>query len=416
MSVQTSLSTIAALQAPDSPFAAPRPPPPPTVPAGGWRVLHTLPGRNWGGMEERTLEQIRWLHDHGHSAWLATPKDGEAFRQAEARGLPAVAMDFDRPWLPATLSALRRFVRDNRIDLIDAHVTRDAKAAIACLPLCAVVRSRHTDHPLTPSLSRRLQWRLGCDHVITVAGTTRRHLLSIGLATPDRSSWIGGWANDPFFTLADPAAAGARVRRELGLTDDETVVLSLAMLRPDKGQPHLLAAVAALRARGVKIICLLAGATTAETAPYEAELRAQAVKLGIADCVRFLGYRHDVPELMRAADMVVVASLIEGQPRAAVQAFASARPVVATRVGGVPDIVEDGVTGLLVPPGNADSLADSIAKLAGDPAFAARLGANARRMAETSMRIDARMGETLAAYWIARRHARRRLFPRLSLG
>jgi len=163
----------------------------------------------------------------------------------------------------------------------------------------------------------------------------------------------------------------------------------------------LLAAIAKLAGRGVPVTCLLAGRASA------AELMAMAVELGVAERVRILGARQDLPELMRAANMVVV----EGQPRALVQAFASARPVVATRVGVVADIVEDGITGLLVPPADPDALADALAKVAGDPFAAAMLSANARRVAEATMRIDYRMAETLAAYWTARRHARRRIFP-----
>ena len=123
------------------------------------RILHTIPGRNWGGMEQRTLEQVRWLATHGHDVWLAAPADGEPYRAALAEGLPLVSMNFDRPWRPATVMALRRLVTTNRIDIIDTHVTRDAKAAIACLDLCAVVRSRHVNQPLRPTPVRRLQWR-----------------------------------------------------------------------------------------------------------------------------------------------------------------------------------------------------------------------------------------------------------------
>jgi hypothetical protein len=78
------------------------------------RVLHTIPGRNWGGMEHRTLEQVRWLVEHGHALWLAAPPDGEPFRRALEMGLPVVPMVFDRPWrltVPAgeTITSLRGF-------------------------------------------------------------------------------------------------------------------------------------------------------------------------------------------------------------------------------------------------------------------------------------------------------------------
>lgn len=180
------------------------------------RILHTIPGRNWGGMEHRTIEQVRWLVAHDHPVWLAAPADGEPFARAQALGLPVIAFNFDRPWRLPTMTALRAIVRQHRIDIIDTHVTRDAKAAMGCMDLCAVVRSRHVNQPLKPSLVRRLQWRMGADHIITVAQCTRDHLRDIGLADPARSTAIGGWADEKFFQLPDPAATRAQVRDEWG--------------------------------------------------------------------------------------------------------------------------------------------------------------------------------------------------------
>jgi glycosyltransferase involved in cell wall biosynthesis len=376
------------------------------------RVLHTIPGRNWGGMEHRTLEQVRWLVEHGHAVWLAAPPDGEPFRRALEMGLPVVPMVFDRPWRMATVMSLRRFVRDNRVDVIDVHVTRDAKAAMACLDLCAVVRSRHVNQPLTASLARRLQWRLGADHVITVAEITRHTLVETGLADSRRSTAIGGWADERFFVPPDPAARAA-VRAELGLADGVPALLCVGMLRPDKGQDHLLRALGLLAARGRHPVCLLAGSATAESAGYEAGLKALAEQVGIAERVRFLGYRDDVARLLQAADVVVIPSLTEAQPRVAVQAFAIGRPVVATRVGGVPEIVKDGATGWLVPPADAASLADALDRVFADPAAAAGIAAGARSLAEQAMRFDHRMKQTLDTYHTAIRRAHERVLPRL---
>ncbi len=374
-------------------------------------ILHTIPGRNWGGMEQRALEQVRWLVDHGHHAWYAAPPDGEPFRQARAAGVPVIPMVFDPAWRPDTMLRLRRFVAGHKVDIIDTHVTRDAKAAMACLDLCAVVRSRHVDQPLETTAARRAQWRLGSDHVITVAGSIRRHLIEIGLAEAERSTWVGGWAHEKFF--APPAVARADLRRSLGLADDVPVLLCVAMLRPDKGQDHFVGAMARLKDRGVAPVLLLAGAATAESAGYADGLRHLAAQAGVADRVRFLGYRDDVPDLMRAADLAVISSLVEGQPRVAVQAFASATPLVATRVGGVPEIVEHDVTGWLADPADPGSLADTIHYALADPIKKSVVAAKARRLAERTMRIDLRMEQTLATYAIAREHAWKRRFPRL---
>lgn len=369
------------------------------------RILHTIPGRNWGGMEHRTIEQVRWLVAHGHSVWLAAPPDGEPFKRAQALGLPVIPLNFDRPWRLSTIKAMRALVRDNAVEVIDAHVTRDAKAALACMDLCALVRSRHVNQPLKPSAVRRLQWRLS-DHIITVAECTREHLIHIGLADPARSTAIGGWADERFFALPDPVATRARLRAEIGLGAGQTVLLCVGMLRPDKGQDHLLAALSLLKARGLDLTAVLAGSATAESAEYEAGLKTQAEQAGLD--VRFLGYREDVSELMQTADLVVIPSLTEAQPRVAVQAFATGRPVVASAVGGVPEIVRDGETGWLVPPAQPPVLAAAIARVIEDPAAAARVAEGARTLAEQAMRFDHRMSETLETYRVAIERSRRR--------
>lgn len=374
------------------------------------RILHTIPGRNWGGMEHRTIEQVRWLMNHGHDVWLAAPEDGEPYRRAKALGLPMVPINFDPPWHPSTLRRLRAFVRANRMDVIDSHYTRDAKAALACLGLCAVVRSRHVNQPMKPSLVRRLQWR-AADHVITVADCTRDHLVEIGLADPARTTAIGGWADERFFQLADPVATRARLRGELDLPADAFVLVCVAMLRPDKGQDHLIDALGLLKQRGLTPVTVLAGSPTAESAEYEAGLHVRIAERGVD--VRFVGYRDDISELMQMADTVVIPSLTEAQPRVAVQAFATGRPVVASCVGGVPEIVRHGETGWLVPPADPVALADAIAKVMVEPAAAAQVAAGARALAEHSMRFDHRMAQTLATYDIAVRRAKSRSFLRV---
>jgi glycosyltransferase involved in cell wall biosynthesis len=375
------------------------------------RILHTIPGRNWGGMEHRTIEQVRWLVAHDHPVWLAAPADGEPFARAQALGLPVIAFNFDRPWRLPTMTALRAIVRQHRVDIIDTHVTRDAKAAMGCMDLCAVVRSRHVNQPLKPSLVRRLQWRMGADHIITVAQCTRDHLRDIGLADPARSTAIGGWADEKFFELPDPVATRAQVRGEWGVGADDYVIVCVGMIRPDKGQDHLIGALGLMKQQGLTPRLVIVGSATAEAVEYERALSTQAHALGVDGQISFTGYRDDVARMMIAGDLVVIPSLTEAQPRVAVQAFATARPVVASAVGGVPEIVVDGETGWLVPPADRPALAAAITKVMNDPAGAAAMAAGARALAENSMRFDHRMAETLATYQTAITRAKARLVP-----
>ncbi len=376
------------------------------------RVLHTIPGRNWGGMEQRALEQVKWLNDHSHKAWYMAPADGEPFAKAREMGVPVVPMLFDPPWRPSTFLGIRRFVIDNKVDLIDTHVTRDAKAALASMDLCAVVRSRHVDIPLKTSLARRLQWRQGADHIITVAGVTRTHLIEMGLADPDRSTWIGGWAEPRYFDTVITDADRDRLRAEWDLKPGVPVLLCPAMLRPDKGQNYLIEALGILKQRGLTPYCLFAGTATAEGVAYAEGLKALAREKGVYEQLRFLGYRTDLPILMRFADLITLPSLVEGQPRVLVQSFASGRPVVATCAGGVAEIVETGRTGWLVGLADPQAFAEAVAAALSSDEERAKVAANARAVAEKIMRIDYRMAQTLEIYAQALAHAAKRRWPK----
>lgn len=363
-------------------------------------------------MEHRVLEQVRWLKAHGHEVWLAAPADGEPYRRTAAAGMPVIDFDFDRPWKPATVCAFRRLLIEKRIELVDTHVTRDAKTAAACLDLVPVVRSRHVNQPLKGGMIRRAQWRLGADWLITVAECTRQQLLEVGLADPKRSVSIGGWADERFFDLPDPVATRAKLRSELSVPAEDFLWVCVGMIRPDKGQDHLLAALALLAEQGLIPRLLIVGSATAECAGYEHGLHELIKAKGVEERVVFTGYRDDVSELMQAGDAVVIPSLTEAQPRVAVQAFAVGKPVVASAVGGVPEIVFDGRTGLLVPPADPAALARAMARIMTDRDGAARMAAEARRLAEQDMRFDNRMAQTLETYRTAMAQARRRLLPK----
>jgi glycosyltransferase involved in cell wall biosynthesis len=171
----------------------------------------------------------------------------------------------------------------------------------------------------------------------------------------------------------DPDVA-ARLRAELGLGPQPLVGL-FGRLSEWKGQHVFLDALAAME--GVQAV-IVGGALFGQEA-YEARIREQASRLGLDGRVRFLGFRSDVPELMASMDVVAHTSIVaEPFGRVVVEAMMCGRPVVATRGGGVAEIIRDGETGLLVPPGDASALAAALGTILSDPALAQRLGQSGR--------------------------------------
>lgn len=191
--------------------------------------------------------------------------------------------------------------------------------------------------------------------------------------------------------IADAERAPARAA--LGLPEDAVVLGTLGRLTEQKGQHLLLDALPAVLARVPNVQVFLAG-----DGPLRPSLAAQAARLGIGDRVRFLGIRRDRRTLFAAMDVFVLPSSWEGLSLALVEAVGNGRAVVASAVGGNPEVVTDGQTGLLVPSGDTAALTDALVRLASDPAERLRLGTVAAADARTRFSIERHVSEIAAIY------------------
>lgn len=200
-------------------------------------------------------------------------------------------------------------------------------------------------------------------------------LLRPGGRAGERTDVISsGVDTDRFHPTADRAAA----KRALGLDAAAPVIGTVGRLEPRKGTATLIAALAALRDAGRRdVTALIVG-----DGPLRAELAADAERRGIASQVRLLGDRADVRDVLAALDVFVLPSRTEGMSNALLEAMSMALPVVATAVGGTPEVVADGRSGLLVPADDAAAMARAIDRVLAEPAFAATLGGAARRVVE----------------------------------
>ncbi len=363
------------------------------------RILHTESSVNWGGQEYRILDQMRWLVDNGHSVALAArPGSALAVRALEHR-LAVHDLPYLGHYNPMLIAAARRLVRRERFDIVDCHGSRDGATHGFARDLSPVVRTRHLSTPLKTKLHRRLQWRWGCDRVIATAQCIKDDIAAKHFAESDRIDVIGEWAADEFFDIANKDAHRRSVRQDYAIPIESPVICVVGMLRGDKAQDILIRVAAELRRRGRPITALIVGADTDSAAGYEKFLRGLADELGVAQDIRFTGYRDDVARLTQASDILVITSIaVEAQSRTAPQAFASRTPVIASRIGGVSELVSPGRTGWLVSPGDVPAYADAIEQALDDPAATARLVDAARNLADTELTIDKKMAATLDSY------------------
>jgi glycosyltransferase involved in cell wall biosynthesis len=199
---------------------------------------------------------------------------------------------------------------------------------------------------------------------------------------------------------------GAALRRELSIPVGAPLVVMLARLNPTKGIDCFLEAAVKIRERHPDVHFLAVGECYTRNAEgeivvdsrYRRELQDRTTSLGLADRVHFTGLRKDVPGILAAAAVSVLPSISEGISNTLLESMAAGVPVVATRVGGTPEVIRDGEQGLLVAPGDPQAIADAILTVLGDPALSARLAANGRRRVREEFSFEAVVRRTEDLY------------------
>jgi glycosyltransferase involved in cell wall biosynthesis len=310
---------------------------------------------------------LEGLRARGHANLLVCPPGSEAEREARRRGfaVECVAMRNDLALGAAwrTSAILRRHAPA----LVHCHTGRanwigGLAARWAGVP---ALSTRRMDRRVARGLRTRWLYRVLLRRVAAISPAVARRLQDAGVP-PERIRLIWS-AVDP--ERLQPTATRQALRARLDTAPDTLCLLVAANLVERKGIDVLLAAYAALASRECTELWI------AGDGPERGALETAATRLGVAERVRFLGRRSDVPDLLEACDVFVLPSRLEGLGVAALEAMARGRPVVASAVGGLADTVVANETGLLAPPGDAAALASALERLLADPALRQRLGA-----------------------------------------
>lgn len=349
-------------------------------------------GEGMGGAEWLAYEFARRLDPNRFESYLCITRRPERYRAQRAleekralqeAGVKVLSLDRRSSFSMLPWTRLYRLMVRERIDVVHAHMPRASVpgsilARLARVPV--VVSHEHGSwldgKVIRPFLDRHVVGRLSTV-ILSVSEWDRRQLIERERLRPELIRVF------PNAILRLPEGGAADLEGLVG-PPGQAVIGAVGRLFEEKGYSYLIRAVALLKRRGCSVRCVIVG-----IGPQEQRLSQLAAELGVDDQIRMIGHRDDVPNIVRALDVAVLPSKREGSPLALIEYMALGASIVATAVGGVPELIEDGVHGLLVPPCDPEALADAIERLLDDRALAARLGQAAQERQHREYDFDA---------------------------
>jgi glycosyltransferase involved in cell wall biosynthesis len=370
------------------------------LPRAPIRILHLITSLARGGAENHLLA----LLTHGNrqdfefeTAVLAG--EGELVPVFRANGVAVHLLRARGKFDPRALRRLVALLRTGRFDIVHSHLFRaDIYAGLALAQLGSkrplLVSTRHNDdrfflNPFVGIAHYVLSTRQ--DMIIAISDHIARFTIARGVRHPSRVRRV--YHGLETFETHELQRDAQALRAQLCVEPGDFLIGNVGRLVPQKGQRHLVLAMPTLLERVPRARALIVG-----VGGLDAYLRGLIEDMGLSAQVHVLGARRDVPTVMHALDAFVMPSIWEGFGLVLLEAMAAARPIVASRAATIPEVVLDGETGLLVPPGDPRALAEALARLANDPALARSLGEAGRQRLQRHFSVAKMVGDTEGLY------------------
>jgi glycosyltransferase involved in cell wall biosynthesis len=366
------------------------------MPARKIKILTLIDGLGSGGAETIAARIAIGLDPTRFDRLICVTRatDPAGVAEAVAAGVEVLALRRKTRWAVWHWLPLIRLLRRERVDVLHAHkfgsnVWGTLIGSLARVPL--IVAHEHgsdtTSRPLHRLIDRGIIGRRA-DLVIAVSEADRRRLVDVEGLSADKVRVIPNGVPPLFPSSRD-------VRAELGIRSNAPVVVTVAVVRTEKALGNLVRAAAILAPQLRDLRVLVAGMGPSSQVE---ELERLVRELRLEEVVTLLGWRADVPDVLAAADVAVICSDREGQPLALMEYMAAGKAIVATRVGGVSELIEDRAQGLLVPPRDVNALACAIGELLRDPRLREELGRRARERQRTERDFDVMVRRLEALY------------------
>ncbi len=377
-------------------------------------ILQMCSIKRRGGSGASASALVKKLFQKGHKVVYVCNGTSLGYDYLSSMGVQIVTSISMKARLKPTLKFLRGYWQDiiktkeliekEKIDILHVHTSPEhwigAIASSLSGHSVALIRTRHIVVPVKNNYLNRYLFTKKTDKIITVAETIKKNYFN-----------NGRYDSSKIFTIHDgidierfkPIDRGMKIREEFGIAPDAYLIGKIARFAKVKGHEYFFKAMSIVSKEFPNVMALLVGSGGVKSHAEEMERIKRLVReCGLDKIVLFAGFRKDIPEILSSIDLFVLSSIgSEGSSRGTLEAMAMGKPVVATRVGVLPELVEEGVTGYVVPPKDPDPMAGAIIKMIKDREKAREMGRRGREIVLKNFTEDIMLEKTEKLYYEA---------------
>lgn len=356
------------------------------------RIVHLNSERGWRGGEAQLFLLAKDLRKRKHEQWIVGHSDGSLLEEAHKNEFHTYGLNLSFEFDPVSIWKLASILKKHKIEVLHMHTPRSVTIGGIASKIANVkvnIISRRVDFSLRNNLLRKIKYQWGVDRIIAISHAINRILISDGIRPEMIDVIQDGIDLNRFYSRNSRLA----FRNEIGVSEKTPLMGMIAHFADHKGHRYLIEAVEILVRKIPDVHFVLVGEGELKDA-----IQLQTQKLGLEDKITFTGFRNDIPNILASLDLFVLSSHLEGLCTSLMDAMAMSLPIVATCAGGIPEVVEDGVTGLLVKEKNPEKLAAALTRMIQDESLRVQYGKAGRRRVENLFGAEIMVSKTEILY------------------
>ena len=357
--------------------------------------MHTESSLGWGGQEIRIFLEAQLLLNRGHRVRLLCQPTSELYRQSLQAGIPVEGFPLNRLNTLTAIWACRSIIHRFCVDVVNTHSSRDTWIGSIAGRISSrrpiILRTRHLSIPIRPGFQSHLLYNVLPHGIITTGRMIQNEIVQKLKINPKQVESIPTGVDIVRFNSERTVG---KVREELNLPLGHFLIGMVSVLRSWKGHFDLLKAAGKVIEEIPNSFFIIVG-----EGPMRHQIQEEIQKLSFKDSIRLAGFREDIPNILASLDLLVHPSYAnEGVPQVVLQAMSMGKPVVASNIGGINEVVQNEETGLLIPPRNPMQLAAGIVRLLQHKDMRKRMGQNGRNRVNKNWTLKQMGDQTLAFY------------------